>query len=90
MHITFPFDLYFICPLLDLLASRDAVDNRFQHTLDVLTGITVGQSNLQTQELLIDTLNFVQYGLFRIYLAMLKPVMAVMDFSPLHLRLFSL
>ena len=29
-------------PLSDLLPSRDAVDDRFQRTLDVLTGITMG------------------------------------------------
>ena len=35
---------------------RDAVDNRFQHTLDVLIGITMGYLILQSQELSFDML----------------------------------
>ena len=33
------------------LPSRDPLDDQFQRILDVLTGITMGQLNSQTQEL---------------------------------------
>ena len=51
--------LSLLSPLSDLLPSSDAVDDQFQHTLDVLTGIMMGQSNLQAPELLIGMLNYV-------------------------------
>ena len=40
-------------------SSRDAVDDQFQHTLDVLAGKRMGLLNLQAQELSIDMLNYV-------------------------------
>ena len=51
--------LSLLSPLSDLSPSSDAVDDQFQHTLDVLTGIMMGQSNLQAPELLIGMLNYV-------------------------------
>ena len=44
-------------PSSDLLPSKDAVDDIFQHTLDVLAGIIMGHSNSRAQELSIDMLN---------------------------------
>ena len=39
------------------MPSRDAVDDQFQYTLDMLAGIRMGSLNLQGRELLIDMLN---------------------------------
>ena len=52
----------------DLLPSREAVDDRFQHTLDVLTVTTMGQLNAQAQELSIDMLNYPYCYLIKILL----------------------
>ena len=41
----------------DLSPSREAVDDRFQHTLDVLTVIMMTQLNAEAQALSIDVLN---------------------------------
>ena len=49
------------------MPSRDAVDDQFQHTLDVLASIMKGQSNLQAQELLIGMLDYVEDRLTKIY-----------------------
>ena len=54
MNFLFDFDYSF-----HHVPSRDAVDDQFQRTLDALTGVMMGQSNLQVQELLIGMLNYV-------------------------------
>ena len=41
----------------NVLPSKDAVDDQFQHTLDMLAGIRMRWLNLQACELLIDMLN---------------------------------
>ena len=51
----------------DLPPSREAVDDRFQHNLDVLAVITMGQSNAQAQELSIDMLNCIKACLDDVY-----------------------
>ena len=43
----------------DLLPSKDAVNDRFQHTLDVLNDIMMENSNSQALELSIDMLNYI-------------------------------
>ena len=48
-----------LSPLSDLLPLSDAVDDQFQRTVDVLTVITMGQSSLKAQELLIDMQHYV-------------------------------
>ena len=57
-------------PSSDILPSRDAVDDRFQNTPNVLTGIMTGQVNSRAQGLLIDMLNYIEYGLIKIHLAL--------------------
>ena len=58
-----PFWLLLLRLSSELMTSRDAVDERFQHTLDVLTGITMGQLNAQVQELSIDMLHCIHNSL---------------------------
>ena len=55
--ISFSDRFQLLCPLTDNSPSREAVDDQFQHTRNVLTGITVEQLNAQGQELMIDMLN---------------------------------
>ena len=51
---------------LKSLPSRDAVDDKFQHTLDVLAGISMGMLNAQAQELSTDMLNYAICHLIKI------------------------
>ena len=50
------------------MPSRDAVDDQFQHTLDVLSGTTMEQLTSWAKELSNDMLNYI-YGLILKYLA---------------------
>ena len=47
---------WLFCPSSYFSPSRDAVDDRFQHTLDVIAGIMMRQLNSWAQELSIDML----------------------------------
>ena len=67
-HFSIQFRLF--SPSSDILPSRDAVDDRFQNTPNVLTGIMTGQVNSRAQGLLIDMLNYIEYGLIKIHLAL--------------------
>ena len=57
-----------LCPSSNISPSRDEVDDRLQHTLDVLGGIRMGLLNLQAQELSIYMLNYVSCYLIKILL----------------------
>ncbi len=65
-----PFRFLLLRPSSELMTSRDAVDERFQRTLDVLIGIMMGQLNAQAQELLIDMLNC-------LYICLIDPLLRI-------------
>ena len=48
-------------PSSNVLPSKDAVDDQFQHIHDVLAGIRMGFLNLEAPELTIDMLNYIYH-----------------------------
>ena len=68
-HIIVLFDFQYSPRLSsDLSPSREAVDERFQRTVDVLGVMMMGQFNAQAQELPIDMLNYLYCYLIKILL----------------------
>ena len=65
--VSFDF-LYSLRLSSDLSPSREAVDERFQRTVDVLTVMMMGQFNAQAQELPIDMQNYLYCYLIKITL----------------------
>ena len=67
INLVYEFSVWFwlLYPSSDHVPSRDAVDDQFQHTLDVLASIMKGQSNSQAQELLIGMLDYVEDRLIK-------------------------
>ena len=57
------------CPSFNLLPSRDAVGDQFQHILDVLSGITMGLLNLGCRGLSSGLLYYIWYYLVLIFYA---------------------
>ena len=58
------------CILMNVEPSRDAVDDQFQHTLDVKTEITIQYLNSRGQELSNDMLNLMYQ--FLLYIKVFK------------------
>ena len=60
----FSISFFFLCPSLDLSTSKDAADDQFQRTLDVLSSTTMGWLMSWAQELLINILNPLPHIIF--------------------------